>query len=82
METQRKFYKTVIQVTILSEEPFSSDELENLETVNYEITEGGCSGVVKEISHEELTGKQAAEALQAQGSDPELFQLTEDGEDC
>jgi hypothetical protein len=73
----RKFYKTIIQVEVLSEEPFEWDTLGD---VDYAIRED-CSGVVREISSEVLTGKQAADALLAQGSDPGFFMLTPNGND-
>lgn len=76
--TKRKFYKTVVQVTVLSEGP-----LENcgLEEIDYAITNGDCSGHVEEVSSTELNGKQAADALAQQASDPGFFNLTEKGED-
>lgn len=78
--SKRKFYKTVFEIEVLSEEPLS-DEL-SLEDVAYEITEGGCSGVVNRKGHKVLNGKQAAKALIAQASDPGHFRLTDDGEDA
>jgi hypothetical protein len=77
--TKRKFYRTVIQIEILSEEPYECDALED---VTYDITEGHCSGELKDVvRNEEKTGKEMAALLVAQRSDPEFFQLTEDGED-
>lgn len=76
--TKRTFYKTVIQVTVLSEEPFESEDLSE---INYAITEGGCSGDVNTILTEKLDGKQIAKELQSQGSDPEFFRVDEDGND-
>jgi len=77
-QSKRKFYRTTITVTVLSEEPFDYD---NLEGVHYAITEGECSGHYETTKSETLTAKQVAEALQAEGSDPEFFQLTDEGED-
>jgi len=45
------------------------------------ITEGDCSGKLTTVLQEELNGKQAAEALLNQASDPSFFNLTEDGHD-
>lgn len=73
----RKFYKTVIQTTVLSEEPF---EYENLSQVNSAITAGDCSGKVETVEAKELSGKEMAQALLAQGSDPQFFQIDENGE--
>lgn len=76
--TDKKFYKTIIQVEVLSEEPFDYNDLSD---VHYQITEGDCSGTFKTLSSDELDGKQAADALKAQDSDPEFFQIDEDGND-
>lgn len=77
-QSKRKFYKTEIKVTVLSEDPY---DYESLSQVAFDIEGGDCSGEVKVIKKERLTGKEAAKALQKQGSDPEFFQLTEEGED-
>jgi len=50
-------------------------------TVQYEITEGYCSGVVKNKGSKVINGKQAATALLKQASDPEFFQIDEKGND-
>lgn len=79
MPSKRKFFKTVIQVEILSEDtPFTSLDLEE---VSAAITVGDCSGIVKHISTTGLTGTEAAKELQGQASDPEFFCLDEDGND-
>ena len=75
-KSKRKFHKTVITVTVLSEEQF---EWDNLEDIAYAISAGDCSGEVKETSHKVITAKQTASELQSQGSDPEFFQIDEDG---
>lgn len=77
--TKRKFYKTVIQVKVLSEQPY---EYENLSQVASDISDGDCSGEIENtITNEKLNGKQAATVLQEQGSDPEFFRLDKDGND-
>lgn len=76
--TSRKFFKTIVKVTVLSEEPIHEMELNEL---HYAITEGGMSGEVEYGFQNKLNGKQAAMELLAQGSDPSFFRLTEDGED-
>lgn len=76
--TNRKFYKTIIQVEVLSEEPF---EYNTLDDVARAINDD-CSGQTTTVSTTTLDGKQAAEALQEQASDPAFFQLTEEGEDA
>jgi hypothetical protein len=67
-----KYYKTIIQVEVLSEDPY---EYLGLKELQYDITDGGCSGKTTVISSETLTGKQMARALKEQGSDPEFFNL-------
>lgn len=75
----RKFYKTIFTVEVLSEDE-PADGL-NLKDIDYEITEGHMSGVVKDPIVIELTAKEAAQALLEQASDPEFFLLTAEGED-
>jgi hypothetical protein len=77
--TNRKFYRTVIQIEVLSEEPLADSD--NLESIYYDITEGDCSGAVKTIAVEQVNGSHMASLLNSQGSDPGFFQLTEDGDD-
>lgn len=77
--TERKFYKTVFKVTVLSEEPLGNPDLEQ---IKYMITEGDCSGVVVASEALELDGKQAVRALYDIGSEPGFFRLTSKGEDC
>lgn len=74
----RKFFKTTIVVTVLSEdEPVSADM--PLEGIGYEIVHGDWSGEYDVTEIVELSGKEAADALAAQGSDPSFFRLNEDG---
>lgn len=77
--TDRKFYKTVIKIEVLSEEPIPSGM--DLENVIAECKEGACSMRQFGWKETELNGKQAAKGLLLQGSDPGFFQLTEKGED-
>lgn len=75
--SKRKFYKTVIQVEVLSEEPY---KYESLSDVSFDICEGNCSGTVNSIEENiVLSSKEAAKELKKQGSDPEFFQLDKDG---
>jgi len=78
MPSKRKFYRTVYTFEMLTEEP---PESMSLESIAYETTEGHASGMFLETDTREVTGRDMAELLQSQGSDPEFFQLTEDGED-
>lgn len=78
MPSKRKFYRTLITLEVLSQEPLPSMSLADLA---YATTEGDCSGQFKQTTERELDGPQAAAALIAQGSDPGFFGLTEDGQD-
>jgi hypothetical protein len=75
----RTFHKTVIQIVVLSEEPYPPKQLDQ---VYFDITEGDCSGDVKTVSTQELNGAQVAQELLNQGSDPAFFSLTRTGEDA
>jgi hypothetical protein len=77
--TNRKFYKTVIPMEILSEEPIP--EGIEVERIMEEATSGDYSARMLPLSREVLDGQQAAEALLSQGSSPDFFSLTLDGED-
>lgn len=77
--TNRKFYRRVIQYEILTEEPFTPQDLEQ---IYYETQEGQASGrFLPDIANEVIDGATAARLLQEHASDPEFFLLTEDGED-
>lgn len=81
MASDRKFFRTVLEVEVLSEDPYdpTSKELEDVAT---DITTGDCSGDVQvKVANEVLDGPAAAEALRKQGSDPGFFQLTDEGDD-
>ena len=75
--TTRKFYRTVIEVEILSEEPLN--DVKNLDAVYYDITWGDCSGAINVTATETVNGAQIAKLLNAQGSD--FFQVDEHGND-
>ena len=75
----RKFYKSVFQIVVLSEEPIGPDI--DVEDLVYEITEGECSGSFSMVSSAELDGEACAVALIQQHSDPGFFNLDEDGND-
>ena len=82
MPSKRKFYKTVIQVIVLSEDPLEFDEDNSvLGQLDYQVTEGDCSGQVKLMESVAVTGPAMAQLLREQNSDPSFFNLTDDGED-
>lgn len=76
---KRKFYKTVVKVEVLTED--QPAEFETLEDLSYMITEGEASGKYEVTSSRGISARKCAEALIAQGSDPEFFQLDENGKD-
>ena len=78
--TDRKFFKTVVKFTVLSEEPIP-DGL-SLENIANQCMTGDWSMGNASQKETELNGKQAARALLNQGSDPGFFSLTEKGEDA
>ena len=79
MPSSRKFFKQVIQVTVLSEDlPL---EWDSLEEVHNAITFGECSGKIEEISSERIPASEAAKLLMDQASDPGFFSLDEEGND-
>jgi len=77
--SKRKFYRTVIELEVLSEEPIVDMAIGD---INYEMENGHLSGLYKtKIQDKEVNGKEMAKMLQEQGSDPEFFLLDEDGND-
>lgn len=76
--SNRIFYKTVINVEILSEDPFEWDDLND---VHYAITNGDCSGLVEESYRTVLSSQEAAKELIRHSSDPNFFDLDNDGND-
>lgn len=77
--TDRKFYKTVFKLEVLSEEPIPPGM--EWEHVINEAKEGDYC--MRELGEKEtvLNGKQAARALLLHGSIPDFFRLTKDGND-
>ncbi len=76
----KKFYRTVFQIEVLSEEKFDAKGDMSLTDIDEAITNGDCSGVVKTIVDNEVkTGEEMAKLLMAQGSAPEFFRLDYDG---
>lgn len=76
----KKIYRNVVQIEVLSDEPLKTGELTDLENVSFQIGEGDWSGRIKPvIQNLTYTGKEAVEIIQEQGSDPEFFNLDQDG---
>lgn len=80
MPSNRKFYKTVVTVTILSEEPLGRGI--ELDDIAHQITRGDWSGEVNTGSSREVTARQTAALLAEQGSDPGFFRLDSEGNDA
>lgn len=73
-----KLYKSVLKVEILSEEPYP--DVLSLHQVSYDIVEGECSGVMEwEYLNAELHGAEAVKECEKHGSDPEFFQMDNEG---
>jgi len=73
-----KLYKSVLKVEILSEVPYP--DVMSLDQVAFDIVEGECSGVIEwESLNAELHGTEAVKECEKHGSDPEFFQMDENG---
>jgi hypothetical protein len=79
-EKNRKFYKTIIQITILSEDHPVGSGME-LSAINNAITDGDCSGACELIQEKQVCAGRMAKLLVEQGSDPGFFGLDEDGKE-
>lgn len=75
--SESQFFRTVIQVEVLSDQPYSPGSLSD---VAYDITEGDCSGKWRVVESVSLTEFEMAQAMKRQGSDPEFFGIEE--EEC
>lgn len=73
-----KYYRTVIQVEILSNDPY---EFTSLEDAAYDIVDGGCSGKANVVLSEEITPKVTAQLLIEHGHSPAFLLSDEDLED-
>ena len=72
---KKVLWKTVIEVEVLSEEPFDYDTLDQ---VHYAITKGGCSGLYDTKDTKHLTKEEAIKECEKQGTDPDFFMLNEE----
>ena len=73
---KRSIYKTVVSITVLSDEPLDGASLED---IAYETEEGQWVGY--NLTHKEtkLKGLAAVEAIKDAGSEPEFFYMDEQG---
>ena len=80
--TTRKFYRSVIAVEVIHEDPRALAKLEGLDEVHNLITDGPCSGIWNVTKGPtEMNGRQAAKYLLKEGSDPEVLGIDEKGDD-
>lgn len=78
-KSKRTFYKTIVQVEILSEQPYSSTDLEK---INDDITNGQQVGNITLVTDsEEIDAKTCAAQLSLFGTDPEFFLIDINGHD-
>lgn len=76
---QKPIYRHVVRVEVLTD--YREDLSERtLGQIAEEITDGNWSGVMTvERANVQLKGKAAVDAVKEQGSDPEFFQLDDEG---
>lgn len=77
--SKRKFYRTVYEVIVLSED--SAIGSLDLACIAEAIDTGDCVGEVNESRIEEVSGPEMAKMLHAVGSEPGFFRLDDDGYD-
>jgi ABC-type Na+ transport system ATPase subunit NatA len=77
--SSRKFFKTVITVTVLSED--GPPEWNNLRDLHYLIEQGPCVGKFGLGNTTKITAKRMVGELLDAGSGPDFFQLDEDEND-
>lgn len=66
----KKFYKTVIEIIIITEGRYDPTSLEG---INYDITDGQAVGTWTQKSSKAITIKQMKKEMDDIGSDPEFF---------
>ncbi len=71
------YYKTTVSIDVLTEEPIPDHY--TLEDIGYEIEQGDWVGYNIQSKQVELTPKEIVEALKEAGSDPDFFQLDDEG---
>ncbi len=79
MGSKRKFYRRVFYIEILSES--SIPEETDLNEIYHNIVDGPWSGQIHCDEETEEEGKAMAQYLLKQGSSPDFFCLSEEGED-
>jgi hypothetical protein len=79
MGDDRKFYRTVLWVEVLSEEELGSVSLGDLEEM---CGTGHCSGTFIRTIEEEVDSSLMSHLLLKQGSDPEFLLQHDEGDEC
>lgn len=80
MPSDRKFYRTMVHVEVLSEKPLDMEpELQDLVTLAE--ADDGVSLATTWDEPVPVDGPTMADLLMKQDNDPEFFGLTEEGED-
>jgi hypothetical protein len=79
MASDRKFFKTTVTFTVLSEEPIPPHA--DLQYIANEAVDGQYVGNFGASEEVKLTGAEVAEALYEAGSDPGFFSLDSEGND-
>ena len=84
-KSPRKFHKIVYKCEVLVDNAAVAESMSmglwRMDEVAHEIENGGSSGSFGVESVEEVDGPTMAKLLMEQGSDPEFFQLDEEGND-
>ena len=84
-KSPRKFHKIIYKCEVLVDDAAVADGMSkgfySMNDVAYSIELGGSSGSFGVESVEEVDGPTMAKLLMEQGSDPEFFQLDEEGND-
>ena len=75
----RRFYRTVLTITVLSETPIPGDM--DLSDILNEADEGSYMAGGKELHQFTLSAKEAVNWLYDFGSEPIFFKLDDDGND-
>jgi hypothetical protein len=79
MPSKRSFYQTKVTITVLSDEPMSSDL--SLQDISYEIDEGDWLGDVSVGASKKIDAERCAQLCDEACSDPSFFGLDADGND-
>lgn len=68
------YYRNLIQVEILSNTPWTDDQLQQLDVIHEAITDGDSSGMVAvQVQNEQLSREDMEHALTVQGSHPSFL---------